>query len=429
MRLDERRETKDERLCHPERSEGSKTILSEVCEFIVDCPHSTANDEGVGFPLVRTPNVGKGRLVYNDMHRVSEDVYNQRNFRAVPQEDDLIFAREAPAGNVALIRKGEKVCLGQRTVLLRPNKQKVDPSFLTYYLLAPKQQYGLTGTANGATVAHVNMPTIRNLSIELPDIKVQRKLGGILSAYDNLIENNQKQIKLLEEAAQRLYKQWFIDLRYPGHETTKIVDGLPERWRNVTLGDVYGKIESGSRPKGGIDSSIRDGVVSVGAENVIGLGQYNYSSEKLVSHEFYENSKRGKVEDRDILVYKDGAYIGRTSLFQDEFPRKVMMVNEHVFLLNAKNPLYQYYLFFTLNRQEYFDKMQKLNKNSAQPGINQDALKSLVIIWPEDHLVKNFDNFVKPLVKKIFSLAKQNYELSQSRNRFLPKLMDGEICL
>lgn len=231
-----------------------------------------------------------------------------------------------------------------------------------------------------------------------------------------------------EGAAQRLYKQRFIDFRFPGHETTKIVDGrLPEGWKNVTLGNVYGKIESGSRPKGGINSSIRDGVVSVGAENVIGLGQYNYSSEKLVSHEFYENSKRGKVEDRDILVYKDGGYIGRTSLFQDEFPRKVMMVNEHVFLLNAKNPLYQYYLFFTLNRQEYFDKMQKLNKNSAQPGINQDALKSLVIIWPLDEIVMKFDNFVAPMVEKIFALAKQNYELSQSRDRLLPKLMNGEI--
>ena len=295
-----------------------------------------------------------------------------------------------------------------------------------YYLLKYKQSQ-LIGNQRGAAIPHVTPNLLYSVEAFCPPLATQQKIADILSAYDDLIENNQKQIKLLEEAAQRLYKQWFIDLRYPGHETTKIVDGLPEGWKKVALGDVYGKIESGSRPKGGIDSSIRDGVVSVGAENVIGLGQYNYSSEKLVSHEFYENSKRGKVEDRDILVYKDGAYIGRTSLFQDEFPRKVMMVNEHVFLLNAKNPLYQYYLFFTLNRQEYFDKMQKLNKNSAQPGINQDALKSLVIIWPSDEIVMKFDNFVAPMVKKIFALAKQNYELSQSRDRLLPKLMNGEL--
>ncbi len=122
-------------------------LLNEICELIVDCPHSTAINEGKGYPLVRTPNVGKGRLIYDGMHRVSEEVYNKRNLRAIPQEGDLIFAREAPAGNVALIRKNEKVCLGQRTVLIRPNQSIVSSSFLTYFLLAPIQQYNLLSTA------------------------------------------------------------------------------------------------------------------------------------------------------------------------------------------------------------------------------------------------------------------------------------------
>ena len=216
----------------------SEVILNDICELIVDCPHTTAVDEGHGYPLVRTPNIGKGRLVYNGMHRVSEEVYNKRNFRAVPQEDDLIFAREATAGNVALIQKGEKVCLGQRTVLLRPNKALVNPTFLTYFLLAPKQQYNLLCTANGATVAHVNMSTIRNLKLELPHLQIQNKIATILSRYDSLIENYQKQIKLLEESAQRLYKEWFIDFRFPGHENTKIVDGVPEGWEKNKLGDI-----------------------------------------------------------------------------------------------------------------------------------------------------------------------------------------------
>lgn len=176
--------------------------LQDACEFIIDCPHSTASDEGKGYPLIRTPNIGRGRLILEGVHRVSKPVYDKRNARGVPQDDDLIFAREAPAGNVAIIKNGEKVCLGQRTVLLRPNKEIVDPDFLTYYLLAPKQQYGLTGTANGATVAHVNIPTIRNLEIVLPELSVQVKAACCLKCFDDLIENNQKQIKLLEEAAQ-----------------------------------------------------------------------------------------------------------------------------------------------------------------------------------------------------------------------------------
>ena len=212
-------------------SEWKEVKLNDVCELIVDCPHSTAPDEGHGYPLIRTPNIGKGRLILDGVHRVSKDIFDTRNARAVPKPYDLIFAREATAGNVAQIQEGQEVCLGQRTVLIRPNQSIVDSSFLTYLLLAPLQQHNLVSSANGATVAHVNLPTIRNLKISIPELPLQKKLGSILASYDNLIENYQRQIKLLEEAAQRLYKEWFVDLHFPGYENTKIVDGVPEGWR------------------------------------------------------------------------------------------------------------------------------------------------------------------------------------------------------
>lgn len=404
----------------------NRKTLEECTEYITDGDHQPAPKSDDGVLFIKIKDIKDSRVDFKEALHVPLVYYDgiQRNRK--PVLGDTLYTVVGSYGLSAYVNFDIPFCFERNIALLHP-KKGVDSRFLFYSVNTPDFFKQAENAANGAAQKLIPLSRLKQLKIQVPPFATQKKIADILSAYDNLIENNQKQIKLLEEAAQRLYKQWFIDLRYPGYETTPIVDGLPEGWRNVTLEDVYGKIESGSRPKGGIDSSIRDGVVSVGAENVIGLGQYNYSSEKLVSHEFYENSKRGKVEDRDILVYKDGAYIGRTSLFQDEFPRKAMMVNEHVFLLNAKNPLYQYYLFFTLNRQEYFDKMQKLNKNSAQPGINQDALKSLVIIWPLDEIVMKFDNFVAPMVKKIFALAKQNYELSQSRDRLLPKLMNGEI--
>lgn len=384
-----------------------------------------------GVPFYRSKEIieaSQGQPISEPLY-ISQEKYNYIKAKfGVPVPGDMLLTSVGTIGIPYIVRADDFFYFKDGNLTWFRNFDDALLSKYLFYWMGSKEGYGvLNNSTIGSSQKALTIASLKQIECPLPPIEVQERIVDILSAYDDLIENNQKQIKLLEEAAQRLYKQWFIDLRFPGHETTPIVNGLPEGWRNVTLGDVYGKIESGSRPKGGIDSSIRDGVVSVGAENVIGLGQYNYSSEKLVSHEFYENSKRGKVEDRDILVYKDGAYIGRTSLFQDEFPRKVMMVNEHVFLLNAKNPLYQYYLLLTLNRQEYFDKMQKLNKNSAQPGINQDALKSLVIIWPLDEIVMKFDNSVASMVKKIFALAKQNYELSQSRDRLLPKLMNGEI--
>ena len=164
--------------------------LLDVCEAIVDCPHSTAKDEGNGYPLIRTPNVGKGRLKLSGVHRVSEQVYNQRNERAVPQEDDLILAREAPVGNVAIIKQGQKVCLGQRTVLIRPNKETTDPDFLVYYLLSPELQHRLLSSSNGATVSHLNMSSIRSLEVQLPDLPTQKKIGSVLARIDDKIELN-----------------------------------------------------------------------------------------------------------------------------------------------------------------------------------------------------------------------------------------------
>ena len=116
---------------------GGHTTLNDACEFIVDCLHKTAPAQEVGYPSIRTPNVGRGRLLLDGVNRVSEDVFAEWTKRAVPVPGDLILAREAPAGNVAIVNEGQTVCLGQRTVHLRPDREKVDPHFLCYYLLAP----------------------------------------------------------------------------------------------------------------------------------------------------------------------------------------------------------------------------------------------------------------------------------------------------
>ena len=313
-------------------------------------------------------------------------------------------------------------------LVFRPRNNSVDNLYLYYVLSTDFVKESMVKSMVGATGRQrVNNEVFSRLEMEFPDIDTQRRIASTLSAYDELIENNKKQIKLLEEAAQRLYKEWFIDLHFPGHESTQIIDGLPTGWMANSLDKIGCRLESGSRPKGGIDSSIKNGVPSIGAENVIGLGEYNYSSEKLISHEFYRMQKRGKLQDRDILIYKDGAYIGRTSLFQDGFPYYTASVNEHVFLLHMQDEALQYYVFFTLYQKEYFDKMQKLNTNAAQPGINSKSLLSLQLIIPTEDLIKKFNSFVTPVMQSIFSKAKQNKELQQARERLLPKLMSGEI--
>ena len=375
------------------------TRLEDVCELIVDCPHSTATDEGSGYPLIRTPNIGKGRFLLDGVHRVSENIYNRRNARAVPQNDDLIFAREAPAGNVAIIKNGVKMCLGQRTVLLRPNKEKVDPDFLTYFLLAPKQQYGLLGTANGATVAHVNIPTIRNLGISLPSLKDQKKIGKILSAYDDLIENNQKQIKLLEEAAQRLYKEWFVDLRFPGHETTPIVDGVPEGWAWGTLEDIAlfkrGKTITKDQVKAGLIP-----VVAGGLEPA-----------------YYHDTPNTNVPV--VTVSGSGANAGFTRMYHT----KVWASDcSYIDAAVTKNTAWVY--CFLKGNKASIDAMQK---GAAQPHVYAKDLNAMKALFPDDKLMERFRVIAELMFTQIGKLDMQIKRLAEARDRLLPKLMSGEI--
>ena len=386
----------------------SEVLLNEICELIVDCPHSTAYDEGKGFPLVRTPNIGKGRLIYSGMHRVSEEVYNQRNARAVPQEDDLIFAREATAGNVALIQKGEKVCLGQRTVLIRPDKTKVDPAYLTYTLLAPKQQYNLLSTANGATVAHVNLPTIRNLKLDIPNIETQHCIAAILSRYDSLIENYQKQIKLLEEAAQRLYKEWFVDLHFPGHENTKIVDGVPEGWEKKRIGDIVEYFDKQRKPLSSMQRMSMDKIYPY------------YGAATLM--DYVDNYLFDGIY---LLLGEDGTVITPENYPVLQYVWGKFWVNNHAHVLRGKDGISTEFLYAMFNEMPIADVVT----GAAQPKISQGRLSEKKVLIPPIQLILKWSDITKAYFDSYRNLSDKIRFLTEARDRLLPKLMSGEIAV
>ena len=404
----------------------SEVVLNDICELIVDCPHSTAYDEGTGYPLVRTPNIGRGRLIYSGMHRVCEEVYNKRNARAIPQTNDLIFAREATAGNVALIQEGEKVCLGQRTVLIRPNANLVNPAFLTYHLLAPEQQYKLLSTANGATVAHVNMPTIRNLKLSLPPLATQYRIASILSRYDSLIENYQKQIKLLEEAAQRLYKEWFIDLHFPGHENTNIIDGVPEGWEKKTIDDVTCKITTGLNPRKnfvlGKGSNYYVTIKNM-ADNTLFLDD---RCDRVDNEALEKINKRSDLKIGDILFSGIGT-IGRVALV--DIPTNNWNVSESVFTLRVNDIVTKEFLYLMLLSPDMQNYCQSNAHGAAQKGIRMADLKAYSFNLPPFGVIQKFTNLVTPTIKKVSSIRNQIRLLTEARDRLLPRLMNGEIAV
>jgi type I restriction enzyme S subunit len=266
--------------------------------------------------------------------------------------------------------------------------------------------------------------------LELPDLKTQKKIAFILSAYDNLIENNLRRTKILEEMAQTLYREWFVKFRFPGHQKVKMVNSplrkIPEGWEVTTLNDVLATLESGLRPKGGIDPEAR-GVPSIGAENIIGLGRYDYSKEKFVTREFFDNMNRGHIQSGDVLLYKDGAQIGRKSMFRDGFPHAECCINEHVFIMRTNGRCSQNYLFFWLDQPEMTQNIINLNANAAQPGINQSGVRGLPILLPPAPLLEKAEQVLDPTLGALFSHAKKNNILHQTRDLLLPKLISGEL--
>ena len=395
-------------------------ILSDICEFIVDCPHTTAEDEGQGYPLIRTPNIGKGRLLLEGVHRVSEEVYNNRNFRAVPQDDDLIFAREAPAGNVAIIKNGEKVCLGQRTVLIRPNKKLVNPNYLVYYLLTPQQQYKLLGTANGATVAHVNLPIIRNLHVQLPDIETQNKIAKTLSTYDDLIENNQKQIKLLEEAAQRLYKEWFVDFCFPGHENTPIIDGIPQgwAWKSILDNAVFKFVNSRVLPFEGERTYYATADVS--RTNIVSSG------EKIT---FDNKPSRAAIQPVPHSVWfarMSNSYKILNCFGENEWMVKSAILSSGFAGFSSKTEFYGF-VYQTIASERFNDEKNRYATGATQVSLTNDGLSKINVLIPLESIIIRYSKLVEPLMHKAELLKNENFKLKEARDRLLPKLMSGEL--
>lgn len=217
-------------------------------------------------------------------------------------------------------------------------------------------------------------------------------------------------------------------MRFEGYQKVKFAKGIPTGWKVGRLSDLLddGCIQTGKRPKGGAQDS---GIPSVGAENVIGLGKYNFDKEKYVNEDFFNSMRHGHLADRDVLFYKDGAEIGRTTLFQDDFPHAKCCVNEHVFILRTEEKLWQYFLYFYLNQEAIKAYVKLINKNAAQPGINKTELKSLPLLVPPVKVVGLFNELVSPIIQMIFSLAKTELNLKQTRDLLLPRLISGKLSV
>lgn len=281
------------------------------------------------------------------------------------------------------------------TKRMRPITNRVLPEYIGYYMRLPNFRGEFRAFSTMTTRASLRNEDLLGLEVKLPSIEIQKQIADILSAYDDLIENNQKQIKLLEEAARRLYKEWFVDLRFPGHENTKIVDGVPEGWRRGLL-------------------------------------------KELISVNYGKDHKKAP-DDGNIPVYGSGGLMRKCnkSLFSGEavlIPRKgslnnIMYVDETfwtvdtMFYATMKQPHTAVFVYFFVKA---FD-MYSMNIGAAVPSMTTKILDAMDVVIPDKETLEKFDKYAKVYFNKIKTLQGQNERLKTARDLLLPKLMSGEV--
>ena len=356
---------------------------------------------------------------------ITEDVHQQLKRSILKCGDVLLTIAGANIGKCGIVEEHHLPANTNQAVgIMRADSAQVSPRFLYYWFNQRRTFMYIQGLNAQAAQPNINLAMLKNIEVPLPSLPIQQRIASILSTYDNLIENNRRRIHLLEQAARLLYKEWFIHLRFPGHQHTKIKDGIPEGWERKTLGDVLVELESGRRPKGGAKDR---GIPSIGAENVIGIGKYDYSRDKYIPEEYFNTMRKGVVQGRDVVIYKDGANIGRSSYFGDGFPHQKCAVNEHVFILRAVSTVGQNLLYFWIAQDETRQHIVNLNANTAQPGVSQSKLRTLRFDQPQHEIAHLFNETVEPVVRQIFLLAKENQQLTKARDLLLPRLMNGTV--
>ena len=294
------------------------------------------------------------------------------------------------------------------------DENKVNP----YFLYRNLRQFDIEALNTGSAIPSMTFDKYYSIQIMIPSMENQNKIANILSAYDYLIENNQKQIKLLEEAAQRLYKEWFIDLRFPGYEDTEIIDGVPEGWKKQRISSL-GEIITGKTPSTANEQYFGGNIPFVKIPDMHNC-VYPIKTEVTLTAEG-ANTQKNKFIPKDSIMISCIATVGLVNIAVEP-----CQTNQQInsIIVNKEQDLY--YVYSTMKRLK--ELLEGVGSNGAtMTNVNKTIFGILEVFYPTEELRKRYFEFCEPLFKKILTLSVSNRKLSQARDRLLPKLMSGEL--
>ena len=380
-------------------SEWKKVKLDDCLELITYGFTNPMPDTLSGPWKVTAKDINNGRIVFETARHTSQEAFdNDLTDKSRPKKGDILLTKDGTLGRLAIVGD-ERVCINQSVALLRVNKDILSVSYLYYLLSTPLYQAKMLADAGGAAIKHIYITRVNQLLIPCPSYDEQCLIANILSRYDSLIENYQKQIKLLEEAAQRLYKEWFVDLRFPGHENTKIVDGVPEGWEKKKVGDIV-PIKTGKKDA---NYGTPDGVYPF----------FTCSQEpiKAPSYSFDSNA---------VILAGNGDF--NVKLYRGKFE-----AYQRTYILEPYEASMLYLLYFCIS--ENMNKLATGASGSTIKFLTKGMIDSLEMFVPIETIVVRFNQYIEANQSEKEKIQSQIRLLTEARDRLLPKLMSGEIAV
>lgn len=371
----------------------------------------------VGTPVVMPKDIVNGTISEEGIARVSEE-HVLRLSRHKVRTGDILFSRRGDVGRCAYISPKEQGWLcGTGCLRVTVDAKVADSKFIFYYLQQASAIDWIEKHAIGATMLNLNTGILATVPIMLPSLPTQRRIASILSAYDDLIENNRRQIKLLEEAAQRLYREWFVELRFPGHEGVKVVDGVPEGWTVTTASEVTNVLRRGISPN--YDETARLSVISQKCirQYIVDMNQVRRQSKSF-------DSSMGLLDSDTVICSTGTGTLGRVGKVFGNHPNCTF--DSHVTLVRTNGTVGKHYLNLRMYElREYFDSCKTGSTNQTE--LSRSIVQNVKVYIADSHTQKIFEKIEEAYHQKMMICQHQIQLLTETRDRLLPKLMNGEM--
>ncbi|MBE3560680.1 MAG: restriction endonuclease subunit S [Ktedonobacteraceae bacterium] len=393
--------------------------IESICLGLYDGPHATPKPAEEGPIFLGIKNLTEdGHLDLSEIRHISEEDFPTWTRRVLPQPGDIVFTYEATLNRYAIIPENFRGCLGRRLALLRPNPRRVNTRYLLFYFLGDEWRRTITSNMIlGSTVDRIPLISFPKFKVRLPPLPIQRKIAEILSAYDDLIENNRRRIAILEEMAQMLYQEWFVKFRFPGHEQVPLVESelgmIPQGWRVVKLGDIAYEVRRSVNPEA-VDSE----TPYLGLEHLprksIAISEWGIAREV--------QSTKLLFKQGEILFGKIRPYLHKVGVA----PMDGVCSSDTIVIL-PKLELFFALILCCVFSDNFISYASKTAQGTQMPRANWDVLAKYPLVLPPESIIFRFEKSIRDFVISIRNLIFRNRNLRRARDMLLPKLISGEI--